>query len=255
MMVSNFHRLAFQFLLALSAGSLHAAEIPKVAVVSSIGDSLTLVTQEMVTGSRLDRNQREVLPLPSAELDRFVLQQALAEVGKTNPKIAVVGLIVPNVEGDAVLVADQKFLPTENLAEALKKTEPTHLMIIVRHRSNSSLRLANSSVGSGKIGGMGFYIDHNLRVSRSDTGERGAGYLAPFAYFKVYWIDYSNGAVLGEAVVTESTTLSAARSKASANPWDALDATEKMGALKSLIARGMQRVVPQLLSQVPDGAK
>lgn len=255
MMVSNFHRLAFQFLLALSAGSLHAAEIPKVAVVSSIGDSLTLVTQEMVTGSRLDRNQREVLPLPSAELDRFVLQQALAEVGKTNPKIAVVGLIVPNVEGDAVLVADQKFLPTENLAEALKKTEPTHLMIIVRHRSNSSLRLANSSVGSGKIEGLGFYIDHNLRVSRSDTGERGAGYLAPFAYFKVYWIDYSNGAVLGEAVVTESTTLSAARSKASANPWDALDATEKMGALKSLIARGMQRVVPQLLSQVPDGAK
>ena len=79
--------------------------------------------------------------------------------------------------------------------------------------------------------------------------------MAPFAYFKVYWIDYSNGAVLGEAVVTESTTLSAARSKASANPWDALDATEKMGALKSLIARGMQRVVPQLLSQVPDGAK
>ena len=128
-------------------------------------------------------------------------------------------------------------------------------MMVVRHRSNSSLRLANTSAGSGKIEGLGFYIDHNLRVNRSDTGERGVGYLAPFAYFKVYWIDYSNGAVLGDAVVTESTTLSAARSKASVNPWDALDASEKMRALQSLIARGMQRVVPQLLSQVPAGTK
>src|SRR5207253_2091864 len=134
--------------------------------------------------------------------------------------------------------------------EPAQSQNATHLILITKHRGDALLRLATSYVGSGKIEGVGFYLDAGLVTRRSDTHARGNGFLAPFAYIKVTLVDAKTMAVIREQTVEESTTLSTARAEGSLNPADVLTPAQKTAALQGMIRRAIARAVPSVLASM-----
>jgi hypothetical protein len=109
------------------------------------------------------------------------------------------------------------------------------------------LKVRKGSVGSGHLEGIGFYVDRDARMRRSDTGEVGIGFLAPYAYIKVILVNLALGEVVREHMVTASNTISAARNKEGFDPWDALDSTQKVAAINRLVRAELNKVVPAML--------
>ncbi|MEO5676868.1 MAG: hypothetical protein ABIQ84_04910 [Usitatibacter sp.] len=207
----------------------------------------------MKTGSNLDRNQREFIELPSAVIDNGTVLAVERAVKATQPGADVVLL---GARDPALFALRRKSLEegsgtqgmVARLSDVLGGTQATHLILITKLHHDAMLKLESSHVGSGKLEGVGFYIDHALRTTRSDTGARGQGFLAPFAYFTVSLIDLRSRTTLAEEDVVASTTHSAARSD-TLHPWDAMNADQKVRELQRLIRTEIARVTPELLKK------
>ncbi len=234
-------------LLGLSAG---AAELQKLAVISVLGDSVAVVTHRPEVGSQIDRNQRDAFELAPATVDNIAVG-AVADAIKRMGKLGtaqVVLLAAPGGQSGANWFEGDRFTPPAELRAALTATDATHLLLVTRLRASTGLKTSHGSTGSGHLEGLGFYLDHNKKMSRSDTGERGQGFLAVYAYLKLTLIDLSTGAVEREQRVTASRTFSAARNTEGTDPWGALDATQKMAAMRGLIRTELVLTVPKLLA-------
>lgn len=236
-------------LLATSAASALADGIKKLAVASGLGDELTVVIHRPESGSHIDRNDRQPLELQESVFDPVAAAAAVAAVRRAQLPLAAEVFDLGRVRAAEASswVDDKRFTPPADLRQRLGASGFSHLMLIIRHRGPSSLKLAHSSVGSGKLEGIGFYIDRGIRVRRSDTGEVGQGFLAPYAYFQVLLINLENGSVEKSESVSASTSFSAARNKDGVNPWDALDAKQKIASIHRLLRVELNRVVPDLL--------
>lgn len=223
------------------------------AVMSLIGDSLTIVNYRSTTGSNLDNNEKQAVALADDSFDRNALTVADAAIRRALPGAQISMLLA----SDQSLYARQEelFESTERakalldaISLQLKDTSPRYLVLITKFRSEARLRLVSGSVGSGKLAGLGFYIDRRLRTKRTDTGESGAGFVAPYAYLAVSLIDLKTGAVIRTSPALESTSYSTARSTNAADPWDALTPEQKVRVLNNLLHRAIDRAVPGALS-------
>jgi hypothetical protein len=242
--------MAFLLLLVCLQGLVAtAADMRKLAIVSVMGDRMTVVTHRPEVGSGIDQNQRQTILLNDASFDRIAVTSATEAIIKAIPQGApeIVAISMPGEQDTLSWLAGNRFEPPADLRTSLAATGATHLLLVTRHRAASTLKARNASLGSGHLEGLGFYIDHQKRMKRSDTGEIGSGFLAPFAYFKVCMIDVAAGEIERERAITASTTYSAARNKEGVNPWDALSAAEKIAALNKLIRSEIGKIVPEML--------
>jgi hypothetical protein len=248
-------KLAVVFSLMLSVASAQAgsdSEPRKYAVISLIGDSLTVVTYRPGTGSQLDRNVRETIALPDAGFDHATLLAAGEALKGAEPSGSVSLLQLPSVglgTDQRRLLDGQQFAPPEELTVALKKEGATHLLLITKHRAEANLQTSHSKTGSGMLEGLGYYIDRQLRMQRSDTGEVGIGFLAPYAYFKVSLIDLASSTVLKQHAVVATTTVSSARNSEGVDPWGALSPTQKITTLLGLVKREMPIAVTDVVQR------
>src|SRR6185503_14718331 len=70
--------------MVLAAASLGAGAEPRYAVLSLLSDRLAIITHETTTGSHIDRNRRESMPIPGNLLDKNMvldLDDALRAAG------------------------------------------------------------------------------------------------------------------------------------------------------------------------------
>jgi hypothetical protein len=220
------------------------------AALSLLGDSLTIVTYQPAVGSYLDSNLHQSYPLPNSSLDRTALVAINDALVKIDPQTQTIllALAPSRVNPEFGNFEDgQQFDPGATLDQALKQQSATHLVLVTKYRGQADLAGARESMGSGELEGIGFYMDHLKWTTRFDDGGRGKGFLAPYAYFKVSLIDLATSTVLRHQLVTSGIVYSSARSQDSANAWDALNASEKMKVLGSLITRGIADAVPALV--------
>lgn len=242
--------LAFAFLAGLAA-AVHAAPVQKVAIVSAFGDAFTVVTYQPSTGSRLDRNEKQTVPVPDHAFDTYAVQAGKAMIAKTAAGVEAVGLDVEVSSSVGAIAPAKETRVTfpEPLAKALAESGASHVLLLSRARAEAALRLASGSVGSGMLEGIGFYVDTKFRTRRGDTGESGTGFLAPFAYLDGALIDVATGTVERTSRATEGTVISAARATGtSTHPWSTLDPAQKVDALKRHIRRALEKIVPELLA-------
>lgn len=226
------------------------ADPPRFAVLSLIGESMTVVTYQPAVGSNLDKNLHETVTMPDAIFDKTALLAANDAVTTGEPGASVVLLSADSIGADlagAKLLDDQRFMPTEALKDALIKTGATRLLLITRYKAPARLQAAHDSIGSGSLEGLGFYIDRVYRTRRGDTGETGTGFLAPYAYFKVSLIDLATDSVLQDRAVTVSRVRSAARNEKGVDPWDALTPTQKVATLRAFVRQETGKAVASLL--------
>jgi TPR repeat protein len=223
------------------------------AVLSLIGDKISLVGHAKTVGSHVDQNLHETITMNSRALDNAAVLAASNAVKRVDARATTVMM----TSNDPKLYElQQRLFEGQDESNALLGSvkamllgqNATHLVLITKHRGDARLRLAHEYVGSGTIEGVGFYSDSSYAVRDSEKGGLGNGFLAPFAYVRVTLVDVKTMAVIRQRSVEESTTLSNAHAKGSLSPWDILTAEQKVTTLQKIIGAAMDRVVPEVVA-------
>jgi len=239
-------------LLAALCSLAHAQDSRSFAILSLLGDRLTIVQPAMTTGSRLDHNSHVTLKLDTPALDHAALLAADSAVRKALPGARTQMLLVRDpaiYEAQARFVDDadtlHSILPV--LAPVLQGAGATHLILLTKMRQDAHFEVENSHVGSGRVEGMGFYIDRITVLRDVQNGDNYAGYLAPYAYFRASLADLGTGKVIDTIDVPASET----RGMHSAvHPWDELTPEQKIASLRAILDREIGDVVPRLLAKM-----
>jgi hypothetical protein len=237
------------FLVALAACSSSHAQSPvqKIAILSLVGEFITIETYRQRTGTLVDANARETFAIPDPFFDHAALLAAQEATEKIRPGAALTLLGVPkpgSASDPAQLLDGDKLQTSSPLMAALKRENFTHLLTITKLRAPARMKLANGTVGSGYLTGLGFYVDKEFLTMDEDTLKSARGFIAPYAYLKLSLIDVAAGSVLNQREVMQSTVQSAANSDKSFDAWEAMTTEQKFTMLRNLIAVGVKEAVP-----------
>ena len=236
----------------LGAASSLAAAADSYAVVSLVGDAITVVGYRAATGSNIDQNTHEQVTLGDGVFDRLATRVATNMIHRAAPGAVVQAIDVP----DRARFAEPLdwSAPDSPLASLLSSVKPllqrpdTHYLVVVgKFRGEARLRVSNGTLGSGKLTGLGFYLDP-FRHLKNAAGETGRGFVAPFAYVQVTLIDLETGAVVRSESDEETVTRANAGPDANLDPWDALTSAQKVRILQNELGRAVQKTVPRLVA-------
>jgi hypothetical protein len=217
------------------------------AVLSLLGDGLTLASREGGVGRGSEKAGRQFVPLEDPALDNaavLAVDDALQKLGSSAVMLGVRDPAIYKAQAD-VLESEtgiESLLPL--LHPVLANAEATHLILLTKTRYEAVLRLRDGSTGAGKLEGLGFYLDRDKRLRNTQTRVASQGYVAPYAYFEVALVDLRSGHVLGRSRQLQSTIVTKPDAD---DPWEALTPEEKVRALRSLIRRGVQEALPHVL--------
>jgi len=237
-------------LLAFAAVLPAHAQQPVYAVASLVGDGILVVVADNSVGSHMDRNQREFHPIKSQELDQSVLLAVDEALQKRDPAakpilLGVSTAALRQMQLRALDGADSKPM-IEAIRPAAQKAGATHLILALKNRDDARLRTGNGMVGVGKLEGLGFYIDNDMRMVNTKTGEGTQGFISPFAYIRFLLVDLATGATLREQDVIQSHAVA---SQKATFAWNALTAERKVQLLQHLIREAVEDAVPELLGK------
>jgi hypothetical protein len=245
-------RTLLALLLTLLACLPAGAQERKYAIMSLVGDALLIVHQDASIGTRLDRNSRAFVPVPNSALDEAMVI-AIEDGVRAHDKAAATVLLgvrdrsVYKLQAGALEKSDSVLAQLLPQVRALaERSGATHLIVATKLRDEARIRLRDSTVGSGKLEGLGFYLDDFKRVQNSKTGEQTQGFIAPFVYVSLALVDLKTGAVVAEEAVRESRSAS---SQQATVPWDALTADQKSRMLTGLMRFETRRAIPTLLKR------
>ncbi|MBW8778922.1 MAG: hypothetical protein JF585_06865 [Burkholderiales bacterium] len=248
-----------RFLFALGASLAALATLahaqspaPTYAVLSLVGDQLDAVTYQPQTGSLLNTNTHQAIPMRADILDNAALRatnKALRAAGPVTD-VALLAASEPSVFVNApqYFVGHQVKLPAD-LESAISDAKANRLLLITKHSDDARLKSKNGFIGSGKIEGLGFYLDTVHYMHDEDTNKRGAGFLAPFVYVDVTLVDTASHAILRQTTITASETIAGADNSSGAGAWDVLNGEQKIAHLSELLTRGLADAVPRLVQE------
>jgi hypothetical protein len=227
-----------------------AAAPRKVAVVSLIGDKLEIVYPQMTTGSRLDQNVRHALEDRAGEFDRFTLGAAAQAIAAFDPTIATALIAVGpsrlREQPDLLFDGKQVGLPGA-VVDELERQQAQYVLVVSKLRDDVKLQFIDTRTGIGSVRGLGFYLDEHTRVRLTDTRAEADGLLAPFAYFRVSLVDVRTGLLVREQRVTQMDVMPVAAKAGATEPWQVLDAEQKVKHVEGLIRKGLKAAIPPLL--------
>ena len=243
-------KLALMLLLAAACAAARAE--PRYAVLSLLSDRLTIVTHDTSTGTHLDRNRREVMPLPGHQLDKnmvLALDDALRAAGVKSGGVLLFTTDPAIFSRQAQLLDDAN--GTAQLLDAVrpvvKGANATHLVLATKYRHDARLKVADGYVGNGSLDGLGFYIDRTYEPLRTGTVGATPGYLAAFTYYKLALIDLATGQVLREVPVFASESRLGTEG-VSGDPWDSMSSEDKVAVLSKLLRAEAPQAVARMLA-------
>ncbi|WP_457334396.1 hypothetical protein [Rhizobacter sp. P5_C2] len=243
-------------LLATGAGA-WAAEVPRAgyAVVSLIGDKLSVVTHEASTGTTIERNRTQSLPVGGGVFDAEAMTQAEVALKRLDAGARVT---LYDLSSPAMFEQQDRFFDGGRLkfspavVAAMRKDGATHLVLITKQQSTARLQAGeNNSLGSGYLQGLGFYIDRAVGMIRPTTGETGRGFFAPYVFAKLSLIDLASLEVVSESRIKANYSSASVGVAQSPDAWDALTPKGKIDALKELIDEHVPKAVEALIAPRP----
>jgi hypothetical protein len=165
-----------------------------------------------------------------------------------SPKADVVALA-----GAATLYAQEE--PVEDPRPLLARVQPvaagaglTHLVLVTKLRRGADVPLQPGDAPQ-QLEGLGFYLDPAVPTGNRDIPA--AGYLAPFAYFRVWLVDVRGQKVIGWRDVTEISPVARGR-LGTQQLWESMPSAEKVRLMHSLVREGAQGAVAELVGNLPD---
>ena len=228
-----------------------AGDAARYAVISLLGDEITLVHFNSSLGSSLDRNVHRAVLDASVSFDKFALAAAGAAIEQQVRGSAVTLL---SVGPSDLHQHPEQLIEGRNLAlpsawvDAVERSGATRLLLLTKYRAPARVPLAHSTTGVGGLSGLGYYVDRWIRLRSGRTNGTGTGLLAPYVYAQLTLADARSGLVLKQQTVTASQPFSVAGHPAAMDPWEVLDADEKVARLRRLLEQALTRGVGLLLA-------
>lgn len=248
-------RLIALFLISLLVPlAASAQDSRRYAVLSLVGDKLLIVTREMTTGSRLDKNERTVVELPDNSIDRAVTVAVDDALRRANP--GTQPILLHSRRADLYDASFQSMDRRDGVARVyaavkpiVDKTQATHLVLVTKHRHRALLRLRDGHVGAGFLEGVGFYVDHGSMARGVDTNDAEAGFIAPFSYMMISLIDLKSGQIVSQRhVIGSNAAAPAPWERNVGNAWQRLNDQEKVARLTEVIRDETARALPLVLA-------
>lgn len=247
------HRRALSAcLLALVATGVAAQPARSFSVLSELAREVHVVVHQPTIGSNLDANRRQRMPIPERVFDRAALALAKSELQGAQAGAAVRTFVPLDTD---VFDPRQSFAPGSvvalpaDLKDALRQQGSSHLLLLTRHAADAAVQTRNATVGHGRLEGIGFYVDHDTPVDARGADVVGRrGFLAPFVYLRATLIDGASGRVLATRTHTRAEAYPAGEGASSTNPWDTLDAAQKVRLLSDMLQQALAEVVPAVLA-------
>jgi hypothetical protein len=239
-------------LVALLLGFATASAVAqsRYAVLSSVGDRITVVTRAMATGSNVDTNRREPMELSGPGLDNAVLLAAEDGIKAADASAQAILLAPRTPLAEQAANASRDNTLEKWAGEARAQLTPlgaTHLIVISKHRGDARLQVSSGSTGSGKLEGLGFYVDTSYAAADDNATQTARGFLAAYAYILIRVVDLQSGRQVADHIITASNT--SVPGVDSTRAWDALPPEGKIAALRSLATKEVESAMPVLLSQ------
>lgn len=250
----------FLFTLALLTASATAgAETPrKYGILSLAGDSLMVVTYVPEVGSRLDTNDKQIYSLgANTVFDEAAIRAASATLQQAQPDAG--RFLMLSTDEELHKAQNAMFDDPDNhqanrayLKSLWKDQGVTHLILVSKYRADTELKFMDTTGGTGKIEGLGFYMDNRVEVTtfyNKGGNESTQGVLMPFAYVKLRLIDADTLAVEREVRLKESqmATFTQDASERAVRTWSVLSAKEKTDYLDRLLRTAVSDGVQRLL--------
>lgn len=224
----------------------------RIALVSALGDAITVVQSEPTTGSHLkNRRLEDIFPVPEGVFDVYALgqlQQGLAGVG--NAQLLPLKLKSATLLGDAdKLVDGGGWRGNDLLNQALKELNATHVVLLRPQRGPARVQMAQNTMGQGALKGLGFYLDRHTNV-RLDTEAMATrrGFLAPYVYAELSVIDVAAGTVVASTPIRSAESMTTNREEGAGDAWDLLTAAQKIRTLQETIGEGLVQQLPKVVS-------
>lgn len=228
-----------------------AADGPRTyAVISLIGDKMSVVTYQMSTGSGIDRNRRETIDMTDGLFDKIALStiEKALNAQPDKPRSQLFELAAPSLfTRQDRFFSDGKLVLPEAIHTALKSDGATHLLFVTKFRAEARMQADGAKLGSGVIEGLGFYVDHMSEMINNKTQRESKGFLAPFAFMRLSLVDLGSSVVLRQKYI-EASTMMITANKEAYNPWDTLSPAEKVEHLRHLIDTELTKGVASLLA-------
>ncbi len=229
-----------------------AAQAPlRYALLSAVGDQMTVVFARTQTGSRLDRNDREVATLPDKSLDTLVLKQLDLTLHRTLPNVETAALAAANasllaVQSETLAGRRPPDAPVRAFADVLPAGGADRLLMVLKHRAEARIPVMDGAIGLGRLEGVGFYVDRVSLLRSERSGYTVPGFLAPFAYVRLVLAD-AQGRVIAEREIDAAQTFGMGDTPDALHPWDMMDSRAKIDALDRLLREAIDRELPTLL--------
>lgn len=240
--------LAFLVLVSAAAS---AQDGRKYAILSLVGDKLTVVQREMTTGSNLDLNRRTEVPLPDASIDRavvFAVEDALKRGSPSGPAPVLLASRRAALYDAGLLGASGIQQIVMTVKPMVGNTGVTHLLLVTKLRHRAMLRIADGYVGTGFLEGVGFYVDQGSMVRDIDLNEAESGFIAPYSYLMISLVELSSGRVIAQERMLGSRAATTPRERNVGYAWHRLSDQEKVTRLTEVIRDEMARAVPVVLA-------
>ncbi len=243
------------FAVSLFARAQEAAEPAKAApptktyaAISLISDALEIAKARGETGSHLTSTvTRAALSNPIYDTVALLAIKDVFEKKGVEKPVVLLRSSEKMYAQQGELLDGKKYKGLAGLDSALSASKVTHLLVITKIRENARVKLGGVTIGSGKLQGLGYYLDFNVPTLNSESNEKGQGVIAPYAYFKVSLVDLATSTVTNEVQVMAGYAANSSTQTATADPWSSMSNEEKDKVLRDLVQKEVTKAVASLL--------
>jgi hypothetical protein len=230
--------------MAQTAASANTA--PVYAILSLIGDRLEIVASQQQTGSKLDQNRRQTVPINDAVFDNSAISAAGSAIIKQNSRAEVAALntrsaVLFEKHRELFRQTDGVMSMPDAIKSAIEAQKATHFILLTRYNDEAQLKYLNGYDGAGRLEGLGFYLDlFNRRPV-----------IAPYVYVKMVLVDMSNRRVVNTRLIRASMALRervpTVNGINSEQAWETLTSAEKVQVIDQLLRDEITQITPDLI--------
>ncbi len=237
-----------------------AAPVPVYAILSLVGDRLDIIVRRTQTGTHINNNLRDMVPIAEPVFDNSAVTAAAKAIARAQPKAELAAINTRSAtlfdKQRSLFVDDNGVLTMPDaIRDAVRAQGATRLILILKHRDDALFKFATGTRdGAGKLEGLGFYVDGTwaTRTLDEDTGTYriGQGFIAPYAYISVMLADFPSGAIRGRKNMTGSFMAGAGGAERDiGEPWNALSSADKVRLVNRLVEREVDAAVAELVAK------
>ncbi|MBI5719183.1 MAG: hypothetical protein HZC37_16070 [Burkholderiales bacterium] len=221
-------------------------------VFSLLGDGIEVTVAPAPTDTRTDTARRENFEYRNIGFDVIAGREVREAVGKLRPGVSVISFgtntTLPAAEQRHIATGARDGALPPWILQAVRDRRLSHVLLLTRQRGDVKLVTAtNTSIGRGRVDGIGFYLDAEYKVRDVNTGVVANGALGSHVLVELTLMDTDSAQVVRSHTIDEQFLIGQLESKAAVDPWSYLTAEQKVALLREGLAQALKRVLPELL--------